>query len=61
MDKAKLPVKKYPSCPRCGTNDYDVNEDGTKGYCIVSCGAVFTIKNSKAKLTGEETHSIIIL
>ena len=44
----------YPACPSCGTTDYDTNEEGTEGYCIMSCGAVFNITESgKAVLSDE--------
>ena len=39
-------------CPECGTTDYDTNEDGTEGFCIVGCGAWFDIKNRKATIKG---------
>jgi hypothetical protein len=55
--------KKYPVCPRCGTDDYDVDDGGTpkdnNGYCILSCGAVFQIKDGKATLTEYEVGPIM--
>ena len=55
-------MKDYPKCPNCGTKDYDVNQKENEGYCIASCGAVFSIdKNGKAKLKEERVAPVIVL
>ena len=43
---------KLPKCPECKSDDYDVNQERTEGFCF-SCGCWFTIKDGKAEACGE--------
>jgi len=46
-------MDKQVECPNCGTTDFDTAENGTVGYCIVGCGAMFSInEDGSTVITG---------
>ena len=46
-------------CPQCHTDDYDVTEDGKEGFCIVGCGAWFSIDGKSTKIIGDCSKLIV--
>ena len=61
MVLTKVRGKKFSiKCPGCKTTDFDIDEDGKNGYCIIGCNITFTInKDGTTKKSGHiqrETH-----